>query len=107
MNIGQFHEALASDHPFCMGIHWDHKKHMTISDLSALHDAGFKDCSWGNDECPSYYIPDTDDTHLYAYCDDCENGDAITYSISHNSRPCMDTYTNITDAIREYKRITK
>jgi O-phosphoseryl-tRNA(Cys) synthetase len=80
---------------------------MPISDLSALHDAGFKDCSWGNDECPSYYIPDTDDTHLYAYCDDCENGDAITYSISHNSRPCMDTYTNINDAIREYKRILK
>ena len=103
MNIGQFHESLASKHPFCMGIHWDHKKHMTISDLSALHDAGFKDCSYGNDECPSYYIPDTDETHLYAYYDEA----IIEYSISHNSRPCMGTYTNINDAIREYKRITK
>jgi len=111
MNIGQFHESLldchskASERPICMGIHWDHKKHMPISDLSELHEAGFKDCSHFDDECPSYYIPQTDETHLHACY--VENFGAIIYSISHNSHPCWGTYTNIIDAISEYKRITQ
>ena len=66
----------------------------------------FSDCSWSNDEVPSYYIDGVEDLHLMA-CDEIDdNGDRIsdeiTYLLLFNSRPCADEYLSIDDAIAAY-----
>ena len=49
-------EALATVHPDCLGIHSDIKALIPERCARVLLDAGFTDCSYGNDECPSYYL---------------------------------------------------
>jgi hypothetical protein len=49
-------EQMAIHHPQCANIHRDIKELIPENDLLALMGAGFTDCSYGNDECPSYYV---------------------------------------------------
>ena len=52
------------------GIHSDHKKVMSESDLSMLANAGYVDVSWGNDECASFLSPCGHYQVFYGgYCD--------------------------------------
>ena len=99
-------QTLATLHPQSAGIHWDIKALITETDAQQLISAGFSDCSYGNDEVPSYYIDGVEDLHLMA-CDEIDdNGqrisDQITYLLLFNSRPCADEYLSIDDAINAY-----
>ena len=49
-------EQMAIHHQQCANIHRDIKELIPENDLLALMGAGFTDCSYGNDECPSYYV---------------------------------------------------
>ena len=49
-------DQMAIHHPECAYIHREIKELIPENDLLALMGAGFTDCSYGNDECPSYYI---------------------------------------------------
>ena len=97
---------LAALHPQSAKIHWDIKELIPEIDAQKLLMKGFSDCSWGNDEVPSYYIDGVEDVQLMA-CDEIDdNGqrisDEITYLLLFNSRPCADEYLSIDDAITAY-----
>ncbi len=88
----------------CAHIHADIKRLIPESDAQQLINAGFIDCSYGNDECPSYYNPQSkEDVQIYAVDDindDYERvSDKITYMLNHNARPCATIYESIADAI--------
>ena len=51
-------KRLARKHEECLYVHSDIKEIMPERDALKLLHNGFTDCSWGNDECPSYYKPD-------------------------------------------------
>ena len=87
-------------------IHWDIKQLIPEIDALKLLMKGFSDCSYGNDEVPSYYIDGVEDLHLMA-CDEIDDSgqrisDEITYLLLFNSRPCADEYLSIDDAIAAY-----
>ena len=46
---------LVNEHPNSYAIHRDAKLLMSNESLRALLDAGYQDCSYHNDETPSYY----------------------------------------------------
>ena len=97
---------LAALHPQSAKIHWDIKELIPEIDALKLLLKGFSDCSYGNDEVPSYNIDGVEDLHLLA-CDEIDdNGDRIsdqiTYLLLFNSRPCADEYLSIDDAITAY-----
>lgn len=48
-------ERLAQSYPECLPVHLDIKQLMPEADALLFERHGFKDCSWGNDECPSYF----------------------------------------------------
>jgi len=88
----------------CGHIHVDIKLLIPETDAQELIKAGFVDCSYGNDECPSYYNPQSkEDVQIYAVedvNDDYERvSDNISYMINHNARPCATIYESVTDAI--------
>jgi len=100
---------LAALHPQSAKIHWDIKELIPEIDALKLLLKGFSDCSWGNDEVPSYYIDGVEDLHLMA-CDEIDdNGqrisDRITYRIILNSRECESEYLAINDAIYAYIKL--
>jgi len=88
----------------CAHIHVEIKLLIPEADAQQLIKAGFVDCSYGNDECPSYYNPQSEaDVQIYAVDDlndDYERvSDNISYMISHNARPCATIYESVADAI--------
>ena len=100
---------LAALHPQSANLHWDIKELIPEIDAQKLLMKGFSDCSWGNDEVPSYYIDGVEDLHLMA-CDEIDdNGqrisDRITYRIILNSRECESEYLAINDAIYAYIKL--
>ena len=100
---------LAALHPQSAHLHWDIKELIPEIDAQKLLMKGFSDCSWGNDEVPSYYIDGVEDLHLMA-CDEIDdNGqrisDRITYHIILNSRECESEYLAINDAINAYIKL--
>lgn len=94
----------------CAHIHADIKLLIPETDAQKLIEAGFIDCSYGNDECPSYYNPQFEaDANLYAVDhtnDDFERiSDKITYVIYHNARPFYSQYETIDAAIETFKTL--
>ena len=101
---------LAAIHPQSANIHWEIK--MLIPELDGLKLLlkGFSDCSWGNDEVPSYYIDGCDDMQILA-CDDIDgNGerisDIISYYILADCRECPYQYATIDEAIAAYLKLS-
>ena len=95
----------------CAHIHAEIKLLIPETDAQQLIKAGFVDCSYGNDECPSYYKPETkEDVQIYAIDDlndDYERvSDKIRYMLNHNARPCCTEYETIEAAIQAYNSIT-
>jgi len=50
-------KRLARQHTECLVVGSEIKELMPEADALKLLENGFTDCSWGNDECPSYYKP--------------------------------------------------
>jgi len=106
-------QALTVEHPACLQIHADIKALIPESDALKLLQYGFTDCSYGNDEVPSFYQPtDTNgDTQILVLDDIDEDynriSGKISYIINHNARPCDTVYTSILDVINKYEEITK
>jgi len=99
---------LARLHENCLPIHQDIKELISEKDAQALLNAGFTDCSWGNDECPSYYSPDFDDAQIMAIDDVGESmnriSGKITFIIIANARQCEKEYSTAIDAINAYSK---
>lgn len=99
---------LAKRHDKCLPIHQDIKELIPEEDAQALLDAGFTDCSWGNDECPSYYKPDFDDAQIMAIDEVDEDMNRISGKISFiilaNARECEKEYSTAIDAINAYNK---
>ena len=97
---------LAGEHLNCLTIHQDIKELIAEEDAQALLNAGFTDCSYGNDECPSYYMPDFDDAQIMAVDDVDEDFNRISGKISFiiiaNARECEKEYSTAIDAINAY-----
>ena len=100
---------LAAMHPHSANLQWDIKELIPELDAQKLLMKGFFDCSWGNDEVPSYYIEGVEDLHVLA-CDEIDDSgqrisDQITYCLSKYGRQCEREYLSIDDAIAEYIKI--
>jgi len=104
-------EALAQVHPTCLGVHFEVKELMSEKDARILLLNGFTDCSWGNDEFPSYYMGKK---YSGDYClmiiDDIDQeynrvSNKIRYSISGYNVDNYIEFKSIDEAIKEYKRI--
>lgn len=100
---------LAAIHPQSANLHWDIKMLIPEVDGLKLLLKGFSDCSWGNDEVPSYYIDGVEDLHILA-CDEIDgNGDRIsdriTYCLIKYGRECEYEYLTIDDAINAYIKL--
>jgi len=97
---------LAKDHPECAPIHSEIKELIAEIDALALLQAGFTDCSYGNDECPSYYRPDFEDAQIMAIDDVDEDMNRISgkivFIILANARECEKEYSTAIDAINAY-----
>jgi hypothetical protein len=103
-------KALAQRFPECLPIHKDIKKLMPERDALKLLHNGFTDCSWSNDECPSYFfdVVYNDDGATLMVVDDIDDNynrvsDKIVYVISAVDVDGYKPYTNIEDAIKAYK----
>ena len=57
-------KELANGFDFIYQTHLDQKQKLTQEEAIALLSSGFKDCSYGNDECPSYSIVFPSDAQL-------------------------------------------
>ena len=97
---------LAALHPQSANLHWDIKELIPEIDAQKLLMKGFSDCSWANDEVPSYYIDGVEDLHLMAYDEIDDSGqrinDRITYHLIKYGRECNYEYLTINDAINAY-----
>lgn len=87
--------SLSAGHPASLGVHHDIKLMMPISDQLALLKAGFQDCSWGNDECPSFYIPNGDDEHTLGF-------DGVEFFLMYAVAQNEGTYRDVNLAIAAY-----
>lgn len=59
-----YQKELANGFDFIYQTHLDQKEKLTQEEAIALLSSGFKDCSYGNDECPSYQIVFPSDVEL-------------------------------------------
>lgn len=103
---------LAKFHTDCLPIHQDIKELIPEEDAQALLDACFIDASYGNDEAPSYYHPETWDLTngeavLYAIDDVDEDMNRISGKITYYISGEDVEYSNIADAIRAYKELNQ
>lgn len=107
-------DTMAHHHPQCANIHRDIKELIPENDLLALMGAGFTDCSYGNDECPSYYIP-TDHrlttilTIMVLDDVDLELGARISgnvrYMVLSQDEGVIEIYDSVENAIGTYKQL--
>jgi len=100
---------LAAMHPHSANLQWDIKELIPELDAQKLLMKGFSDCSWGNDEVPSYYIDGVEDLHLMA-CDEIDDSgqrisDRISYYLIKYGRECEYEYLSIDDAINAYIKL--
>ena len=100
---------LAAIHPQSVHLHWEIKELIPEIDAQKLLIKGFSDCSYGNDEIPSYYIDGVEDLHLMA-CDEIDDSgqrisDQITYYLIKYGRQCEREYLAIDDAINAYVKL--
>jgi len=94
--------TLSIEHPRCASIHPVIKALIPTHTLEVLADNGFQDCSWGNDECPSFYKPSFESMAIYAHDDVNDEGvrvsDEIKYAVFVDSE-YVDRYLTIEEAI--------
>ena len=109
-------DQMAIHHPQCANIHRDIKELIPENDLLALMGAGFTDCSYGNDECPSYYI--RTDYHLadvltIMVCDDVDFelgarvSGKVRYMVLSQNEGVIEIYQSVENAIGTYKKLHK
>lgn len=95
-------KKLAKRYPECYPVHMDIKKLMPEKDALNLLNSGFRDCSWKDDECPSFFnesgIYNGDVMTLMAISE----GDQISYTISATDIDEFNHFTNIDNAITYY-----
>lgn len=107
-------DQMAIHHPQCANIHRDIKELIPENDLLALMGAGFTDCSYGNDECPSYYV--RTDHHLADVLTimvlddvDLELGARVSgkvrYMVLSQNEGVIEIYQSVENAIGTYKKL--
>ena len=103
-------KRLARKHTECLKVHSDIKALIPEKDALKLLHNGFTDCSWGNDEAPSYYIPSywCDDEVTLMPVDDLDDdynriSDKISYIVTSQSQGFFDVIDSIDEAIALYK----
>ena len=107
-------ETMAMAHPQCADIHREIKELIPENDLLALMGEGFTDCSYGNDECPSYYV--RTDHHLADVLTimvlddvDLELGARISgnvrYMVLSQNEGVIEIYDSVENAIGTYKTL--
>ena len=107
-------DQMAIYHPQCANIHREIKELIPENDLLALMGAGFTDCSYGNDECPSYYI--RTDHHLADVLTimvlddvDLELGARVSgkvrYMVLSQDEGVIEIYDSVENAIGTYKKL--
>tara|TARA_Y100000004_G_C8688439_1_gene316403 strand:+ start:166 stop:501 length:336 start_codon:yes stop_codon:yes gene_type:complete len=96
-------KALSQRFPECLQVHMDIKKLMPERDALKLLHSGFTDCSWGNDECPSYFfdVIYANDVATLMVCVD-EN-QKVCYTLSYPEMEHFISYHNVEEAIKAYK----
>ena len=107
-------EQMAIHHPSCANIHREIKELIPENDLLALMGSGFTDCSYGNDECPSYYVP-TDHqlttilTIMVLDDVDLELGARVSgkvrYMVLSQDEGVIEIYDSVENAIGTYKQL--
>ena len=110
-DLGRREEAIARlsvEHPECASIHPIIKALIPTCDLEELAEKGYQDCSWGNDECPSFYKPKDEsfgsesNNLIYIHDDVNDEGkrisDEIKYAVFVDSE-YVDRYSTIEEAI--------
>ncbi|MGB2401530.1 MAG: hypothetical protein ACPH7H_07015 [Porticoccaceae bacterium] len=109
-------DQMAIHHPQCANIHREIKELIPENDLLALMGAGFTDCSYGNDECPSYYT--RTDYHLADVLTimvlddvDFELGARVSgkvrYMVLSQNEGVIEIYQSVENAIGTYKKLHK
>nr|BAR35128.1 hypothetical protein [uncultured Mediterranean phage uvMED] len=95
-------KAMAKRFPDCLPIHQDIKTLIPERDALKLLHAGFTDCSWRDDDCPSYFfdVIYADDVATLLVVPDEDSG--VHYTISCSDW-VWDIYRNIDEAIKAYK----
>lgn len=107
-------DQMAIHHPQCANIHRDIKELIPENDLLALMGAGFTDCSYPNDECPSYYIC-TDhylaDVLTIMVLDDVDFelgarvSGKVRYMVLSQEEGVIEIYQSVDNAIGTYKKL--
>ena len=107
-------KRLARQHTECLGVHSEIKELIPETDALKLLENGFTDCSWGNDEAPSYYISEhwcADNVRLMPVDEVNDNYDRISetirYMITSDSQGFFDVIESIDEAIALYKDASK
>lgn len=99
-------EVLSKEHPQVQAVHSDIKDLIPTAALVALADNGFKDCSWSNDACPSFYDPAVEAVVLYARdhvdANDDRVSDKIVYALFFNGE-FVEEIDDISSAITSAK----
>ena len=91
-------KKLATEHPDCLSTHKDIKNLAPLSVLKSLLDAGYQDVSYGNDECPSYYLEivkeggDVCERYIYIYDDVNEDGERVSEVVKFKVRDESEIY---------------
>ena len=98
---------LAQHNQQCWSVHLDIKELIPEEDAQALLEAGFTDCSWANDECPSYCYPKGGSEAILMAVDDVDDeynriSGKITYFVSGETDS---EFSNVVDAIHDYKGV--
>lgn len=107
-------DQMAIHHPESAYIHREIKELIPENDLLALMGAGFTDCSYGNDECPSYYV--RTDHHLADVLTimvlddvDLELGARVSgkvrYMVLSQNEGVIEIYQSVENAIGTYKKL--
>jgi hypothetical protein len=105
-------KRLAKRHPEFYPVHMDIKKLIPQKDALNLLYSGFRDCSWGNDECPSFFADHGtykgDVMTLMAIDDVNSDGerisDKITYTVCGHDIG-WNNFANIDNAITYYNHL--
>lgn len=113
-------KRLARQHKECLAVHSEIKQLMPEADALKLLENGFIDCSWSDDEGPSFYITsywctviglDDDEVTLMAVEHTDDNykriSDKISYVVTSQSQGFFDVLESIDEAIALYKDASK
>ncbi|MDA8646801.1 hypothetical protein N9L75_03710 [Porticoccaceae bacterium] len=98
---------LSTEHPKVESVHSDIKALIPTACLVALDEHGFKDCSWPNDETPSYYRPSFDSSAIYVHDEVDSDGNRmssnLTYAVFVDSE-FVERFNDVHSAIERCKR---